>query len=249
MTTSTDHALPLRDRTVLVTGASSGIGAATVRQLSGAGASVLACARRAERLDALVAETAGAPGRVVAHPLDVTDHDALRDAVRRCGKELGGPDAVVANAGVVGGGDVGEADLEAWRRLLDVDVLGLMATVALSLPALRAAAAAGSAADVVLVGSASGRRVASPGSPAYAAAKHAVTGFAEALRQEVHGDGVRVTLLEPGFVDTEATAGKDWGDVEPLAADDVAGLVVHALALPPRVQLSEVLVRPTSQPT
>ena len=243
-------ALPLASRTVLVTGASSGIGAATALALAAGGATVCAGARRTDRLLELSQQAHDLPGRVVPHQLDVTDAEALRGAVLRCTEELGGLSGVVANAGVTGGGDVTEADLDAWRTLLDVDVLGLMSTVAVALPALREAAGGeAGVADVVLVGSASGRRVASPRSPAYAAAKHAVTGFAESLRQEVHGSGVRVTLVEPGFVATEATASKEWGDLEPLQADDVAGLVAHVLGLPPRVQVSEFLVRPTGQAT
>ena len=239
----TSSSSPLSGRGVLVTGASSGIGRATVLALAAQGADVCAAARRLDRLEDLAGQAADLPGRVLPAELDVTDHDAVARVVGRCAEELGGLSAVVANAGVVGGGSVTDADLAAWRRLLDVDVLGVMAVVALALPHLREREDA----DVVLVGSMTGTRVASPGTPAYAAAKHAVTGFAESLRQEVSPDGVRVTLLQPGFVDTEATAGLDWGEMEPLEAPDVAALVVHALSLPRRVSLSEVRVRPTGQ--
>ena len=244
-------AVPLASRTVLVTGASSGIGAATARALAAQGATVCAAARSVDPLLALSTQAHDLPGAVVPHATDVTDPEAVRGAVLRCTQELGGLHAVVANAGIGGGGRVEDADLDAWRRILEVDVLGVMSVVAAALPHLRAAAQATGHADVVLVGSMSGRRVASADSPAYAAAKHAVRGFAESLRLELLGSGVRVVLVQPGFVDTPMTSSKDWEEmgVQPLEPADVAGLVAHALGLPAQVQVSELMVRPTQQAT
>lgn len=233
---------------MLVTGASSGIGAATARACAAAGAHVACLARRAERIRALARDVDG-----VAVPADVADEDSARAGVQRAADALGGLDAVVNNAGVMLLGRVADTPPEHWRRMLDVNVFGLLVVTQAALPHLRAAERG----DVVNVSSMSGRRVANAAAGVYAGTKHAVHALSEGLRRELHPDGIRVSMVSPGFVDTELGAETADGAVRErtermqdtigLSPDDVARQVVRILGEPPHVALHEVAVLPTAQ--
>ncbi len=243
---------PLQDRVALVTGASSGIGEATAVALAAAGAVVAVGARRADRLQDLVARIEADGGRALALDLDVTDEAQCRSAVQQTVDQFGGLDVLVNNAGVMLLGPIEDADTEDWRRMIGTNVLGLMYMTHAALPHLLAGKG-----DVVNVSSVAGR-TARAGAGVYNASKWGVGAFSESLRQEVTGRGVRVVLVEPGAVATELTdhithAGAKeqiQGFVQqmrPLQAEDIAGAVLYAVTQPAHVAVNEVLVRPTDQ--
>ncbi len=249
----TDAGRPLSGRVALVTGASSGIGEATARALTRAGAAVAIGARRADRLDALAAELREDGASVLTLDLDVTDEAACRDAVARTRAELGGLDVLVNNAGVMLLGTIVGADVEDWRRMLSTNVLGLMYMTHAVVDGM---VEQGSG-DVVNVSSVAGR-TARKGAGVYNASKWAVNAFSESLRQEVTTRGVRISLVEPGAVATELTdhitqpeakadVQRMVGGMTPLQADDVARAIVYVITQPPHVAVNEVLVRPTAQ--
>jgi NADP-dependent 3-hydroxy acid dehydrogenase YdfG len=230
----------LTGRRILVTGASSGLGAATARAVAGAGARVGLLARRADRLAALAEELGGA-----AVPADVTDPAATTAAADRAAEVLGGIDGLVAAAGVVRPGDIASTDPTDWRTMVEVNVLGVLHAARAVVPHLRAAGRG----DVVTVSSMSGRRLASREMGVYAATKSAVHVVTEALRRELQPDGVRVAVIAPGLVDTPLFAGLDDATSERLrerapdvglTAETVADAIVRILAAPPDVVHVEV---------
>jgi NADP-dependent 3-hydroxy acid dehydrogenase YdfG len=215
-------------------------------------------ARRTDRLVGLAAEIADQGGQALVVPADVADGAAVRDAVETVVAEWGRLDTVIANAGVMLLGPIENAPVDEWQRMMDLNVLGLMHTVHASLPHLLTAAEQPPRriADVILVSSVAGR-VVRLGSGVYNASKHAVGAFGEALRQEVTGRHVRVCLIEPGAVDTELATHnrpeilegmrKRFGDIERLAADDIADAVRYVVTRPRHASVNEVLIRPTEQ--
>jgi len=219
-------------RVFLITGASSGIGAATARLAAEAGYTVVLAARSTEKLEALAAELGG-----LAVTCDVTDWDQQQAMVERALAEHGRLDVAFANAGF--GGKRGfKADTpELWRSMVLTNVYGAALTIRACYDALVA-----SKGHLLLTSSVAGRR-ALPGS-LYSCTKHAVTAMGEAARLELNGTGVRVTLIEPGIVDTPFF---DERPVGMLAAEDVARAVIYAVSQPPHVDVNEVLVRPTAQ--
>lgn len=223
----------------LITGASSGIGAATAKLAADEGHRLVLCARNAERLSAFAAELGG-PDQVRAVPCDVSDWEQVSGAMTRAEQEFGRLDVVFANAGqsvhtsFVGDGGAPPAQ---WRDMVLANVYGPAATARAAMPALIR-----SRGHLVLTGSAAGRGV-RPGS-LYSATKWAVTGLAQAIRAECVGTGVRVTLIQPGMVDTPATAGTP---APKLAASDVARAVLYAVDQPSTVDVNEIVVRPVGQ--
>jgi NADP-dependent 3-hydroxy acid dehydrogenase YdfG len=244
---------PLSGKVALVTGASSGIGEATAVALADAGAAVAIGARRKDRLDALAARLRDAGAAVLPLDLDVTDEAACVDAVRRTREELGDLDVLVNNAGVMLLGTIVGADPEDWRRMMHTNVLGLMY---MTHAAIEGMVERGSG-DVVNMSSVAGR-TARMGAGVYNASKWAVNAFSESLRQEVTGRGVRISLVEPGAVETELTdhitqpaakaaAEKMYTSMRSLRSEDIARAVVYVVSQPPHVAVNEVLIRPTDQ--
>ncbi|MEV7990890.1 SDR family NAD(P)-dependent oxidoreductase [Streptomyces sp. NPDC086077] len=239
----------LAGKVALVTGASSGIGQATALALSEAGAKVVAGARRTDRLEALAKD---APGEILPLALDVTDQRSVQDAVAATVGHFGALDIVVNNAGVMLSGMILGADTREWTRMVETNLLGSMYVVHAALPHLLRSKGA-----VVQISSTSGR-TASPASGAYAATKFGINAFSEALRQEVTTQGVRVVVVEPGFVSTELTshitdeamqaAAKNMaGSMRTLQSEDIAAAVLYAVTQPEHVAVNEILVRPTDQ--
>src|SRR3954470_19318544 len=228
--TSAGVSTDLNETVALVTGASSGIGEATARELAGRGAAVALVARRRDRLEQLAAEL-GDHALVVA--ADVADRAQVEAAVQRTVDELGRLDTLVNNAGVMLLGPVEHAPVEEWERMVSVNLSGLLYCTKAALPHLLEAAAGDprNVADVVNISSVAGR-VARLGSGVYNATKHGVGAFSESLRQEYTGRHVRVSLIEPGAVATELVSHnrpevKEMiegriGGFEHLAADDIA---------------------------
>ncbi len=241
--------MTLGGRTAIVTGASSGIGEATARLLAGEGCNVALCARREDRLKTLAAELGE---RTLAVPADVTDPAACAALVARTLERFGTLEILVNNAGIGLYGSIPEGEPEDWRKMFEVNVLGVLYTTR---AAVRHMLARGTG-DVVFVSSLAGRRVPAPDSTVYAATKHAITAIAEGLRIDVHEKGIRVINVEPGLVRTEFPesshpsaqvfyAKKTYA---PLQAEDIAAAVLYAVKQPARVSVNEVAVRPSQQP-
>ncbi len=227
------------DRTMIITGASSGIGAATARKASTEGWNLVLAARSTDKIEAL-AEELGGPDRAVAVTCDVNDWDSQQALSDAATDSFGRIDAVFANAGFGGPGGFTGSTPEAWRDMVLTNVYGAALTVRANLEALKE-----SNGHLLLTGSVAGRR-AIPGS-LYSCTKWAVTAMGEAVRGEVAGSGVRVTLIEPGIVATPF-----WDDGKgpidsPLQEDDVAGAVMWALNQPAHVDVNEILMRPSAQ--
>jgi NADP-dependent 3-hydroxy acid dehydrogenase YdfG len=242
----------------VVTGASSGIGAATAIRLAAEGATVVASARRLDRLEELVAHITADGGRAAAVECDVADGEQARGLIAGTVDEFGRLDTLVNNAGVMLLGPIVDADPEDWERMISVNVDGLLACTHAALPHLLDAAQTSSrrVADIVNLSSTAGRfpRV---GSGVYNLAKVGITAFTESLRQEVTARSVRVSAVEPGAVDTElidhlspgALEGfwQRFDGVERLLSEDVADVIAFIVTQPRRVAINEVLLRPTDQ--
>ncbi|WP_211373446.1 SDR family oxidoreductase [Agromyces allii] len=246
---SLDAGRPLEGKVVLVTGASSGIGRETALALSRVGARVAIGARRTDRLAALVD---AAPGDILPLELDVTDPESVQRAVSESVARFGRLDALVNNAGLMQSGLIVGADVREWRSMIDTNLLGSMYAVHAALPHLLESKGA-----VVQVSSTAARS-ASLGSGVYAATKFGISAFSESLRQEVTRRGVRVIVIQPGFVDTELTshitdttmqaaAAGIAASMRTLRPEDIAEAIVYALSQPEHVSVNEILVRPTDQ--
>jgi len=229
----------LGHKVLLITGASSGIGAATARAAHAVGYRLVLAARSQDRLEALAAELGG-PERTLAVATDVTRFDDNEAMVAAALEAFGQIDVVFVNAGFGGKRSFGsDGDTpEHWRDMVLTNVLGAAYTVRATLDAVRA-----SVGHVLLTGSVAGR-VAIPGS-LYSSTKWAVTGMGQSLRGELVGSGVRVTLIEPGMVDTPFFDNRPTHALEDV---DIANAVMYAISQPPHVDVSELLVRPTAQP-
>ncbi len=236
----------------MITGASSGIGAATARMLADAGFHVVCAARRADRIEALVAEVVAGGGRAAAVTCDVTDADSVAELAAAVGGSL---NVLVNNAGgAFGAGPVAEADSDDWRRMFEVNVIGLMQVTRALLPALIASGDG----VIVNVGSTAGR-VAYEGGGGYTAAKHGTQVVSETLRLELWDQPVRVCEIAPGMVktdefalvrfdgDREAAEAVYRGVPNPLTADDVADAITWMATRPSHVNIDELVIRPRAQ--
>ena len=246
--------LPLSGRVAAITGASSGIGEATALALAQAGAAVSLGARRVDRLEALAAKIEGSGGRAIAVECDVADEASAHAFIAATVEQLGRLDILVNNAGVMLLGPIEGTDTDEWRQMMDVNVLGLLYCTQAAMPHLRD----GGHGHIVNVSSVAGR-TASAFVGVYNATKWAVTGFSEALRQEAAMSKIRVTCVEPGMVETELPSHntnplvveridklkEKYGEV--LEAEDIADAILHAVTAPPRVNVNEVLIRPSGQ--
>ncbi|MGL5819688.1 MAG: SDR family oxidoreductase [Phycicoccus sp.] len=245
---STTHR-DLTGTVAVVTGASSGIGEATARALAGQGVTVALLARRGDRLRALAQDLATGPGAAEPVEVDVTDAAAVRAAIDDIAERHGRLDVLVNNAGIARSTLAADADLADWQAMVDVNLGGVLTATHAAIRHLVATAAEHGVADLVTVSSASGRRVPTPESNVYAATKHAVGAFSEALRQELGAQRVRVGLVEPGFVVTEMTAseGREFGELDALLATDVADSIVFMLTRHRRHGVNEMLMRAIGQ--
>src|SRR5437899_8298134 len=239
------------DRVAVVTGASSGIGEATAVALADAGFGVLLAARRSDRIEALASRIGG---DALAVTCDVSDDAAAHSLIDRAKSELGRVDVLVNNAGVMLLGPITGADTEEWRRVVGANLLGLRYCTHAALPVMQEQGGG----HIVNVSSVAGR-TARLGFGVYNATKWGVVAFSEALRQEALHSNVRVTVVEPGFVETELQGHntnpivveatekmrEEIGQV--LTAEDIADAIVYAVAQPEHVSLNELLIRPTRQ--
>ncbi|ONI92757.1 oxidoreductase [Saccharothrix sp. ALI-22-I] len=239
----------MNGKIALVTGASSGIGAAIAGAMAATGVKVVAGARRVDRLKELAA---AADGEVLPLELDVADQQSVREAVATAVDHFGGLDIVVNNAGVMLSGPIVGADTAEWDRMVRTNLLGTLYVTHAALPHLLSRKG-----TLVQISSTSGR-IASAMGGVYAATKFGVNAFTESLRQEVTERGMRVVTIEPGMVDTELVdhigddnirdmAKKMAGSMRTLRAEDVAAAVLYAVGQPDHVAVNEILLRPTDQ--
>ena len=243
--------MTLAGKIALVTGASSGIGAAAAAALAAAGATVAMVARRADRLDTLVRQIEDGGGNALALPGDVTDEKVAQGVVTETIRRFGRLDILVNSAGIIDAGGVENAVTEQYRRVLDINLMASLYTSRAVIGPMRAQGGG----DIINISSIAGRRAAALFN-AYSASKFALTAMTEALRQEVARHGIRVCIIEPGATTTEVSTGiadpnyrksisehvSKEGAMKP---EDVAAAIVFVAALPPRANVSELLIRPT----
>jgi len=244
---------PLAGRVALVTGASSGIGDATARALADAGAKVAIAARRHERLDVLARELGGSGAEVLVLAADLAREEENRRIVVETEAHFGRLDILVNNAGVMLLSPVDGSNPEDWRRMLELNVLAPMVSSQAALPGMRARGGG----HIVSISSTAGR-IANPNAAGYSASKFGVVAFSESLRREVYKDNIRVTVIEPGIVETELRehiphAGTKqaldaWAaGMRQLQPEDVANAVLYCVTQPSHVNVNEILMRPTDQ--
>src|SRR5437764_12322535 len=227
----------LAGQVIAVTGASSGIGEATALACARAGAAVALAARRAERIEALADRIKGEGGSAIAVPTDVGDEQQAHAFVERAHSELGRLDVLVNNAGVMLLGPIENAPTEEWRRMIQVNVFGVLYCTHAALPLMHAQGSG----HIVNISSVAGR-VARAGSGVYNLTKWGVGAFSEALRQEVTQRHMRVSLVEPGAVSTELSSHnrpeiqeqitRRFGDVDRLEAQDIADAIAYIVTRP-----------------
>jgi NADP-dependent 3-hydroxy acid dehydrogenase YdfG len=243
----------LNDRVALVTGASSGIGEATALRLAEAGARVAVAARRRDRLEHVAARIREHGGEALVVEADFGIESEAQRAVRETESAFGRLDILVNNAGVMYLEPVIEADLARWRHMFEINVLGLIAATQAALPGMRDRRDG----HIVNIASTAGR-FATPNGAAYCATKFGVVAFSESLRKEIYRDRIRISVVEPGVVETElrehigheATqkAINDWANsMRQLQSDDVARAILYCVTQPPHVCINEILMRPTDQ--
>jgi len=244
----------LEGRVAAVTGASSGIGEAAAVALANEGASVALGARRRDRLEELAKRISDGGGTAEPFEVDITEEEPARSFVQGAAEKLGGLDILVNNAGLMLLGPVHGAEPDEWRRMVEVNCLGLLYCTHAAIPLMQERGGG----HIVNVASTAGRN-ATLGAAVYNLTKFGVVGFSEALRQEVLYSNIRVTVIEPGFVATELQGHNKLPIVqeatekiraeigEVLEAEDIAQAITYALSQPQRVNVNEVLVRPTGQ--
>ncbi|OHV73018.1 SDR family oxidoreductase [Pseudofrankia sp. BMG5.36] len=250
-------ARPLNGRTAVITGASSGIGEASAEHLASLGATVAVLARRAERLDDLVARISKNGGTAVAIAADVTDTAAVHTAAARVDAELGGADLLLNNAGVMLPAPIEEVRTDQWQHQIDLNITGLMNVIGAFVPQLVKAADERDVADLINTSSIAAQNI-FPNFAVYSATKAYVTHLSRHLRVELGPKNVRVAAIEPGIVGTELqrhvtdNGALDWlagskETMEWLTPEDIAQTIGFIATLPPRVNLQQVTIMPTAQ--
>ena len=246
--------MSIRGKVALVTGASSGIGAATARKLAAEGVVVGLAARRKERLDALVTEITGGGGKAVALPADVTDPASCKAAADALITQFGRIDVLVNNAGLMPLSSVDSLKVDEWKRMVDVNISGVLNATAAVLPQMIAQHSG----HIFNMSSIAGRKVFA-GLAVYCATKAAVTAFSDGLRMEIGPKhNIRVTCIQPGAVKselyeqiTDASYRKQMDDLAAsmtyLEGDDIADTILFALKAPSRMDVAELFVLPTEQ--
>jgi NADP-dependent 3-hydroxy acid dehydrogenase YdfG len=255
VTHSSTH--PLANRVAVITGASSGIGAATAKALAARGAKVALLARRTALLEKHVAEITVAGGTAIALAVDVTDQRSVDAATKTIATQLGLVNIVINNAGVMLPAPIAEQRTSDWERMIDLNITGAMRVIGAFTPALLEAAKRGSASDLINISSIGAQNV-FQNFAVYCATKAAISHLSRNLRTEFGPKNVRVSMFEPGIVVTELAdhvtdqGAKDWifntrQTIEVLQAEDVAESIAFTVSLPRRVNLQQVTIMPTAQ--
>ena len=246
----------LRDKVAIITGASSGIGEATARRLAESGARVVLAARRVERLEALAADIERREGAALVAPTDVTDERSVQRLARTALAAFGRIDILINNAGIMPLSPISKLKVEEWDRMIDVNIKGVLYCIAATLPTMLEQGSG----HIINVSSVAGRRP-FPSGTVYSATKFAVRAISQGLRLELSPiEGIRVTDIEPGVVATELTNHitdnetasrfqEMWAEKTPLESIDIAETILFVLSRPDHVNVNEILVRPTDQPS
>ena len=243
----------LEGKIALIGGASSGIGEAAALGLAAQGARVVLAARRVERLEGLRRRVMEAGGQAVVVAADLSRKEDVEAMFGQIAGQFGRLDILVNSAGVMLLAPIAQADEADWRRMIEINLFGLMLACKEALPLMKR----GGGGHIINIASLAGR-VANPNASAYAATKFGVVGFSESLRREVFADNIRVTVIEPGLVATElgdhitnaamkANLAQRTAALDPLQAEDIAAAIVYAATQPMRVNVNEILLRPTGQ--
>jgi NADP-dependent 3-hydroxy acid dehydrogenase YdfG len=244
----------LDDKVAVITGASSGIGEATAEVLAAEGAAVVVAARREERLEDLVGRINGNGGKVLGVACDVTDEQQAHNLIKRGRDEFGRVDILVNNAGVMQLSKIQKGLSDEWRTMFEVNVLGLLYATDAAIEVMKEQGSG----HLVNISSLASRGT-RPGLGVYSGTKMAVNAISESLRQELLEDNIRVTMVEPGAVETELpdhTTDEEAREglsslleqLDPLKAEDIANAVVYVVTQPERVSINEILIRPSQQP-
>jgi len=230
----------------LITGGGTGIGAATAEELAGIGLRIVVVGRRSQPLEGVVARIKARGGQALGLPADVSDYAAMEEVVKRTVGHYGRIDLLVANAAMHDVSSIDAGDPAKWNQLMQTNVMGVINVVRAALPLMYRQGAG----HVVVVSSVSGR-VTYVGETVYVSSKHATVAFADCLRQEASPRGIRVTLLEPGLVDTPMAdnpyAAELKKTVRPLTPADCARAIRFAFEQPPNVAINEIVMRPLKQ--
>ncbi|MDF2187931.1 SDR family oxidoreductase [Paraflavitalea sp. CAU 1676] len=243
---------PLQNKVIVITGASSGLGEATAIYLAAKGASVVLGARRADRLEAIVADITGAGGKATALVTDVTRVNEVQNLVLKAIATYGRIDVMINNAGIMPIAPMVELRTSEWDSMIDINVKGVLYGIAAALPFFEKQAEG----HFINIGSVAGVRVFSPGGTVYSGTKFAVRAISEGLRHEVHSKGIRTTVIQPGAVDSElkfSTAhqqsAKQVAEFYKMAipADTIARAIAYAIEQPADVDINEIILRPTVQ--
>ncbi len=241
----------LAGKVAFITGGGTGIGEASAVALAAAGAKLAITGRRKARLDEVVARIEKAGGTALAIVSDVSNEADAFAAVESCIAEFGQIDILVNSAGVNEAGGIQSLDLDGWRKVIDINLYGTIYTTAAVVPHMKAAGGG----DIINISSTAGRRAAGLfGS--YATSKHGVNGFSESIRQELGGDNIRVSIVEPGATETEiadSVSDPKWAKMMKahvtkegaMKASDIADAIIFIVSLPRRANVSQILIRPT----
>jgi NADP-dependent 3-hydroxy acid dehydrogenase YdfG len=242
----------IKDKIVVITGASSGLGEATARHLSAQGASVVLGARREDRIRSLAKELTSKGGKAIAIATDVTDCEQVKRLVDMAVKTYGRVDVMINNAGLMPQSPLERLKVEDWDRMIDVNIKGVLYGIAAALPAMKQQKSG----QIINVSSVAGHKVRAGGA-VYSATKHAVLALSEGLRQEVKPYNIRTTVISPGAVATELPDSVTEPDLSDsfhkfyeefaIPADSFARAVAFAISQPEEVDINEILFRPTRQ--
>lgn len=243
----------IKNKVVVITGASSGLGEATARHLAAKGASVVLGARRADRIQALAEELTAAGHKAKAVATDVTDRDQVKDLVQAAIDTFGRIDVMLNNAGLMPLAPLERLKIDEWDRMIDVNLKGVLYGIAAALPHMQAQKSG----HIINVSSVYGH-VVDPGATVYCATKHAVRALSEGLRKEVKPYNIRTTIISPGAVSTELLEHISEKDIQQgtrdfvskiaVGPDTFARAVAFAINEPDDVDINEILFRPTAQP-
>ncbi|MED1203904.1 SDR family oxidoreductase [Heyndrickxia acidicola] len=241
----------IKDKVVVITGASSGIGEAAAKELASKGAKLVLAARREDRLKKLQEEIQKDGAQAIYKVTDVTSHEQMEELAEIALKEFGKIDVLVNNAGVMPHSFLYKKKVDDWNKMIDVNIKGVLYGIAAVLPAMREQKSG----HIISVSSVAGH-VVGAGSTVYAGTKHAVRAISEGLRKEEAGNNIRSTIISPGAVATELTNSITDMDLKPgidkiyegaIAADSIARAIAFAIEQPADVAINEMIIRPTSQ--
>jgi len=244
----------INDKVVIITGASSGLGEATARLLASKGARLVLAARRLERLEKLVTEITQAGGQAIAVKTDVSNRSEVEHMVKTAQNQFGTVDVLFANAGIMPQAPLYKVQVDEWDAMIDVNIKGVLYSIAAVLPIMRERQSG----HIINMSSVAGLKVASGRATVYSATKFAVKTISEGLREEVAAEGIRVTCLYPGAIQTElvnsindaesrAAVQAFYDNYGNISADAIARAVVYALEQPADVAINDISIRPSKQ--